>query len=101
MWPAGLSFVASRIMPLPPKQHITPTLIPPAAQGKFEPEWQTKNHFVDEIAPLNRYLFIYSFTYLLIPCDPRGKQIKIPASNLSEWKRKVARNFQLYSFKFR
>ena len=27
------------ILPLPPKQHITPTLILPAAQGKFEPEW--------------------------------------------------------------
>ena len=65
MWPAGLSFVASRIMPLPPKQHITPTLIPPATQGKFEPEWQTKNHFVDEIAPLNHYLFTY-------PLRPEG-----------------------------
>ena len=27
------------IPPLPPKQYIPPTLIPPAAQGKFEPEW--------------------------------------------------------------
>ena len=53
------------IPPLPPKQHITPTLIPPAAQGKFESEWQTKNHFVDELAPLNRYLFIHLFTYPL------------------------------------
>ena len=79
-WPGWVLLLLTLIPPLPPKQHITPTLIPPAAQGKFEPEWQTKNHFVDEIAPLNRYLFIYSFTYLLIPCDPRGKQIKIPAS---------------------
>ena len=71
-------------------------LIPPAARGKFEPEWETKNRFVDELEPLNRYLFIYLFTYLLIPCDPRGKQLKIPASNWSKWKRKVARNFQLY-----
>ena len=47
-----------------------------AMQGKFEPERQTKNHSVDELAPLSHYLFIY----LLIPCDPRGKQIKIPAS---------------------
>ena len=82
MWPAGLGvlLLLTLIPPLPPKQHIAPTLIPPAAQGKFEPEWQTKNHFVDELTPLNHYLFIYLFTYLLIPCDPRGKQIKIPAS---------------------
>ena len=46
------------------KKNITPTLIPPAAQGKFKPEWQTKNHYVNELAPLNRYLFIYLFIYL-------------------------------------
>ena len=71
--PQATSYVAGRvefccfilIPPLPPKQQITPTLIPPAARGKFEPEWQTKNHYVDELAPLNRYLFIYLFTYPL------------------------------------
>ena len=68
MWPDGLGvlLLLTLIPPLPPKQHITPTLIPPAAQGKFDPEWQTKNHFVDELVPLNRYLFIYLFIYLLI-----------------------------------
>ena len=84
------------------KKYITPTLIPPATQGKFEPEWQTKNHFVDELAPLNRYLFICLFTYLLIPCDPRDKQIKIPASNWSKWKEEGDTKFSviLVSFKF-
>ena len=67
MWPVGLGvlLLLTLIPPLPPKQHIAPTLIPPAAQGKFEPEWQTKNHYEDELAPLNRYLFIYLFTYPL------------------------------------
>ena len=68
MWPAWLSFVASYpYSAIAAKKYITPTLIPPAARGKFESEWQTKNHFVDEIAPLNRYLFIYLFTYPLLP----------------------------------
>ena len=65
--PGWVLLLLTLIPPLPPKQHITPTLIPPAAQGKFEPEWQTKNHYVDELAPLNRYLFIYLFTYPLWP----------------------------------
>ena len=72
------------IPPSPPKKYVTPTLIPPSGRSKFKREGQTKNHYVDELAPLNRYLFIYLFTYLLIPCDPRDKQIKIPASNWSE-----------------
>ena len=67
MWSACLSFVASYpYSAIAAKKYITLTLIPPAARGKFEPEWQTKNHYVDELAPLNRYLFIYLFTYLLI-----------------------------------
>ena len=49
------------IPPSPPKKYITPTLIPPARQGKFEPEWQTRNHHVDELAPL-----VILFIYLLI-----------------------------------
>ena len=71
--PQATSYVAGRVgsfvtshpySAIATKQHITPTLIPPAARGKFEPEWQTKNHYVDELAPLNRYLFIYLFIYL-------------------------------------
>ena len=77
-------------------------LIPPATRGKFEPEWQTNNHYVDGLAPLNRYLFIYLFTYLLIPCDPRDRQTKIPASNWSEWKKEGGTKFSvtLISLKF-
>ena len=73
------------------------TLIPPAARGKFEQEEHTKNHYVDELAPLNRYLFIYLFTYLLIPCDLRDiKQRKIPlASNWSEWKEEGGTKFSV------
>ena len=37
--PGWVLLLLTLIPPLPPKQHITPTLIPPAAQGKFEPEW--------------------------------------------------------------
>ena len=37
--PGWVLLVLTLISPLPPKQHIAPTLIPPAAQGKFEPEW--------------------------------------------------------------
>ena len=75
---------------------------PAAARGRFKPEWQTKNYYVDELAPLNRYSFIYLFTYLLIPCYPRDKQIKIPASNWSEWKEEGGTKFSvvLISFKF-
>ena len=62
--PGWVLLLLTLIPPLPPKQHITPTLIPPAAQRKFEPEWQTKNHFVNELAPLNHYLFIYLLIYL-------------------------------------
>ena len=86
------------LIPLsPPKKYITPTLIPPAARGKFKPEWQTKNHYVEELAPLNRYLFIYLLIYLSL--ETRGiKKIKISASNWSEWKEEGGRNFQLYWF---
>ena len=82
MWSAWLSFVASYPYSAIAAKKIHYSYVNPASwQGKFEPEWQTKNHYVDELAPLNRYLFIYLFTYLLIPCDPRNKQIKIPASH--------------------
>ena len=67
MWSAWLSFIASYPYSAiaAKKKYITPTLIPPAARGKFKPEWQTRSHYVDELAPLNRYLFIYLFTYPL------------------------------------
>ena len=74
MWSAWLSFIASLMLLLfrhrRQKKYITPTLIPPAARGKFKPEWETKNHYVDELAPLNRYLFIYSLIYLSL--ETRG-----------------------------
>ena len=37
--PGWVLLLLTLIPPLPPKQHITPRLIPPAAQGKFEAEW--------------------------------------------------------------
>ena len=74
-------------------------LIPPATRGKFEPEWQTNNHYVDGLAPLNRYLFIYLFIYLLIYLSlvTRGidKEKFQPPIGLSG-KRKVVRNSQLH-----
>ena len=83
--------------PSPPKKYITPTLIPPAARGKFEPEWQTKNHYVDELAPLNRYLF----TYLLVPCDLRDiKQRTIAPSNWFEWKEEGGTKFSVIWISF-
>ena len=67
MWSAWLSFVASYPYSAIAAKKIHYSYVNPASwQGKFEPEWQTKNHYVDELAPLNRYLFIYLFIYLLI-----------------------------------
>ena len=37
--PGWVLLLLTLIPPLPPKQHITPKLIPPSGRGKFEPEW--------------------------------------------------------------